>query len=78
MDKSNLKEIKIDMTTSGLRKLLFLELENFRDGKSTVKRAQTIINFSREIIAAARLEMVTAAILLEKARNNESKTLSLK
>jgi len=72
------KIIKIERSVHGLRDLLFTELEHFRAGNSSIKRAQTIINFSREIIAASRLEIVQSALLLEATKNGSNKTLLLK
>ena len=59
-------------TTRGLRDMLFQEMDDFRQGKSSVKRATTVINFSREIINAARLEMVTSALMLEAEKNGKT------
>jgi len=63
------KEIKIVATSKsipGLRDMLFDELDNFRRGRSTINRARTIVNFSREIIDTVRLEIINSALVIEK------------
>lgn len=72
-------EIKIERSCAGLRELLFQEMENFLTGKSSIKRAQTVINFSREIMTATKLEIVQSALTLSKKdeAQGERRTLTL-
>ena len=63
-------------TIEGLRDMLFKEMDDFRAGKSSIKRAQVIVNFSKEILNATRMELVNAAIQLDV--KNGRPTLRLK
>lgn len=64
-------------STAGLRDMLFAELDAFRAGKSSTKRAQIIVNYARTIIDTTRLEIVNSAMLLEQ-RKHGTPTLTLK
>lgn len=63
-------ELKIETVRSsaGLRDALFSELDAFRNGKTSVKHAQTVVNIARAIIDSARLEILGLAIS-EKGRD---------
>ncbi len=74
---SKLNDLKTPRTTEGLRDMLFEELDLFREGRSSIKRAQVIVNFAREIINASRLEIVHAAMLLEANKNGKKPTMLL-
>ena len=60
---------KTPRNTEGLRDMLFEELDNFRAGKSSTKRAQIVVNFAKEILNTSRLELINAAVLLDKNKN---------
>jgi hypothetical protein len=55
-------KIKTVRSAAGLRDVLFEELDAFRNGKVSVKHAQTVVNIARSIIDSSRLEIIGLAI----------------
>jgi hypothetical protein len=48
---------KTEMTSSGLRSVLFQEIDNLRSKKSTPQEAQAMARLATQIIGTARLEI---------------------
>jgi len=55
--------ISIPRSSEGLREMLFVELELFRGGETSIKHAQTVVNLTREIISLERTGIVRQALL---------------
>jgi hypothetical protein len=67
-----MKALTTEKSASGLRDMLFAEMDDFRNGKSSPKRAQIVVNFAREIINASKLEIIHASISAKvKSREND-------
>jgi hypothetical protein len=64
-------------SSSGLRDLLFDEIENFRKGNGDVDRAKAIAQLSQTIIASAKLDIEFARLLSDGELPSALQPLSL-
>lgn len=56
------EKLKVVRSAAGLRDALFQELEDYRNGRVSMKEAATTVNIARAIIDSARLELLGVAI----------------